>query len=136
MSSVVLCLCGPPESAGPRSRGRWPRPSAGGSSASPWPASRTRRRFTGSPDPLPTRHRDASCALRGLGPLLDRIGDKPADRSRRTRQPYVAESFAEDLPCGLRARYARSMDDVLAAALRDGVGGQGPREVERTTSPS
>ena len=53
---------GPRPAVRPRLRGRRPG-RAGGS--------------PGSPDPLPTRHRDASCALRGLGPLLDRIGDNP-----------------------------------------------------------
>ena len=37
-------LPGRPASAGPRSRGRWPRPSPAGSSASRWPAPRTPRR--------------------------------------------------------------------------------------------
>ena len=48
-------------------------------------------------------------------------------------EPDVAESFADGLPCGLGVRYAGTMDDVLAAALPDAVGGQGPVEVEQPT---
>ena len=51
-------------------------------------------------------------------------------------EPDVAESFADGMPCGLRVRYTGTMDHVLAAALPDAVGGQGPVEVDRTTSPS
>ena len=51
---------GRPASGGRRSRGRWPWRSADASYASPWPAPRSRRRSMGSPDPPPTRHRDAS----------------------------------------------------------------------------
>ncbi len=48
-------------------------------------------------------------------------------------EPDVAESFADGLPCGLGVRYAGTMDDVLAAALPDAGGGQGPVEVEQPT---
>lgn len=46
-------------------------------------------------------------------------------------EPDIAESFVEGLPCGLSVRYARTMDDVLAAALPDAAGGRGPVEVDR-----
>ncbi len=48
-------------------------------------------------------------------------------------EPDVAESFVDGVPCGLSVRYARTMDDVLAAALPDAAGGRGPVEVDRLT---
>ena len=47
-----------------------------------------------------------------------------------TNEPDVAESFPDG---GLSVCYARTMDDVLAAALPAAVSGQGPVEVERPT---
>ena len=85
-----------PASAEPRSRGRWPGPSAGGSSASPWPASRTRRPFTGSPAPPPNAVPERLVrALRGLGPA-----SAPCPTgSATTRWSSSASSTGPMFPC-------------------------------------
>ena len=58
----MLCLHGPVGIGRTAFARALPRPSAGDSSACPWPASRTRPRYTGLPGPSPTRRGNASCA--------------------------------------------------------------------------
>ena len=76
-AAALLCLFGPTGIGRTAFALPWPPPSAAASGASPWLASRSRRRSTESPacpDAAPGRLVDA---LRRLGPLPRRAGDNP-----------------------------------------------------------
>ena len=73
-------------------------------------------------------HDRGSCRSRGWSSRLPASGEKVLAACRASmaamvlpaaNEAEIADSFGNELPCGIRVRYARTMDDVLEVALPD-----------------